>query len=210
MRLLLSAAIYRPRKIWTNSNKSTEPEPENTSQRSKCDSLRKAFGIPDLYTNFHFLSTIFTISTLSMAIFGSGLFLIARAEGANIDKSKAALLMSCVGIGGVVGRLGQGILIDRKCITMIRLFTLTIVTVTIEIFFIPVSDNYAVLVILSLLFGISSGVLSPLTMVVPREVVRSSPDLTTPAIGLSMLVATAGQSIGGLIAGKNFDIYIFC
>ena len=208
MHLILSAFMYRPRKKQKKTIINSELkdlEENNNRQRSMSESIRKAFGIPSLYINPHFLLTILSINAMSMTIFGCLIFLIPRAEEASVSRTKSAFLISCVGIGGMIGRLVHGIAMSRKYITMIRLFMIAMIKVTIEMFLIPLSDNYTFLIILSVLFGVSSGMLSPLATVIPREVVRLSSDLIMPAIGVSLVVATAGQSIGGLIAGKKIS-----
>ncbi|XP_072043373.1 monocarboxylate transporter 3-like isoform X2 [Amphiura filiformis] len=222
MHLLVSAAIFRPnRRQYKNREhvfKGNQNLADDGSQHladdsrnfgdtkpSICAKLGNAFGIPALCINPHFILTILTIFILSMALFGANTFLIPRAENAGIQKDKSALLMSCFGIGGMAGRIGYGILIDRRYLTMASSFMMAIVMSSIEIFLVPILDNYAFLVCLSLLFGISSGIISPLSMVIPREVVGSTPDLVTPAIGLSMLTATGGQSIGVLLSAIIYN-----
>ncbi|XP_072043371.1 monocarboxylate transporter 12-like [Amphiura filiformis] len=224
MHLFVSAAIFRP-----NRRRNAMKNPEHVFKGSQnladggsqhladdssnfgdtkpsiCAKLSKAFGIPALCINPHFVLTILTLTIYSIASFGAITFLIPRSENAGIQKDKSALLMSCYGIGGMVGRIGHGILIDRGYITTASFFVIAIVTCSIEIFLIPILDNYAFLVCLSLLFGISSGIISSLCMVMPREVVGSTPDLVTPAIGLSMLATTGGQSIGVLLSAIIYN-----
>ena len=183
------------------SDKATVDESNTTTGPSLCQKLRQAFGVPGLCVDLHFVLTILTILTMSMSNFGANTFLVPRAENADIKKEKSALLMSCVGIGGVVGRLGHGIIVDRGYVTAGGFFMIAMVTACIETCLIPVLDNFAFLVCLSLLFGVSAGIISPLCVIIPRQVMSSNPELVTPAVGLSMLVATVGQSLGAILAG---------
>ena len=223
MHVFLSAAVFRPKKIkqktsMTNSEpesqslhdsyKAIEVNPPDGSYSNKKSSILKSFGIPTLCINPHFMLTILVLNNISMSLLGTVLFIIPLAEATGLSKHRAALLVTFVGVGGFIGRLGHGIAIDRHYITMPNIFMSGLFASSVIMILIPVFDIYAILVTLCLFFGVSNGIVSSLTMVIPREVVGATPDLIRPALGLAMLVAAGGQFFGGLVAGKDTTNFI--
>ena len=216
MHVFLSAAVFRPKRMqqkMTNSEPASQglhdnyeaievdrPDESNSNRKS---SILKSLGIPTLCIDPHFMLTILVLNNISMSLLGTVLFIIPFAEATGLSKHRAALLVTCVGVGGFIGRLGHGIAIDRHYITMPNIFMIGLFTSSVIMILIPLSDIYAILVTLCLFFGVSNGIVSSLTMVIPREVVASTPDLIRPALGLAMLVAAGGQFFGGLVAGKD-------
>ena len=223
MHIFLSAAVFRPKRMnqktsMTNSEPESQslqdnyeaievdhPDEPNLNQKS---SILKSFGFPTLCINPHFMLTILVLNNISMSLLGTVLFIVPIAEATGLSKHRAALLVTFVGVGGFIGRLGHGIAIDRHYITMPNIFMLASFACSVVMILIPVFDKYAILVTLCLCFGVSNGIVSSLTMVIPREVVGSTPDLIRPALGLAMLVSAGGQFFGGFVAGNDTTNFV--
>lgn len=165
--------------------------------------LSTAFAIPVLLENGAFVMYLLCAFCLGAAYFMPLTHLVNKAVVGGITKENSALLMSVIGGGSMIGRAGHGWFVDRRYISAQTLMIINIVFCGIEAFAYGLTDKYIVLVALSFLFGVNTGVVVPLTFVIPRLLVK--PHQVPPVIGLTLLIHALGNAAGPVVAGWLFD-----
>lgn len=170
--------------------------------------LSAAFAIPVLLENGAFVMYLLCTFCLGAAYFMPLTHLVNKAFVGGITKENSALLMSVIGGGSMIGRAGHGWFVDKRYISAQTLMIINIVFCAIEAVAYGLTDEYIVLVALSFLFGVNTGVVVPLTFVIPRLLVK--PHQVPPVIGLTLLIHALGNAAGPVLAGKCNMKYVFC
>ncbi|XP_012943361.1 monocarboxylate transporter 12 [Aplysia californica] len=132
------------------------------------------------------------------------IFLPDRAILAGIDKDRATMLISVIGIANTAGRVIFGFLSDRPWVNRLMLYNtaLTICGVATALSPLAASD-YALLVTYAAVFGIFIGVYVSLTSVVLVDLLGL--EYLTNSFGLLLLFQGAATFIGPPIAGWLCD-----
>ncbi|XP_038050210.1 monocarboxylate transporter 12-B-like [Patiria miniata] len=129
-------------------------------------------------------------------------FIIPRAESTGVAPSTAAFLISLLGIGGLLGRLGNGLLISWKvsaegvitaCFALASLSSL-----------LPTLDGYAWLAVASFVQGFTIGAFHAIQIVLIRRYVGLS--RLVLSTGLCHIIVGIGVLSGPVIAGWLFDV----
>ncbi|PVD18876.1 hypothetical protein C0Q70_21433 [Pomacea canaliculata] len=129
------------------------------------------------------------------------IFLPDRAKLAGIDETKAAWLLSAIGISNTVGRVVFGYVGDMQWVDRLMLYNTALVICGVATALSPfVGGNYELLVTYAVVFGIFIGVYVSLTSVVLVDLLGI--ELLTNSFGLLLLFQGAATFVGPPIAGK--------
>lgn len=132
------------------------------------------------------------------------IFLPDRAEIAGIDKNRAALLLSVIGIANTVGRMVFGYLSDRSWVNRLMLYNSALAVCGIATAISPgAGGNYEMLVAYAAVFGLFIGVYVSLTSVVLVDLLGL--ELLTNSFGLLLLFQGVATFIGPPCAGWLYD-----
>ncbi|GFN83936.1 monocarboxylate transporter [Plakobranchus ocellatus] len=132
------------------------------------------------------------------------IFLPDRAEIAGIDKNRAALLLSVIGIANTVGRMVFGYLSDRSWVNRLMLYNSALTVCGLATALSPsAGGSYAMLVIYAAVFGLFIGVYVSLTSVVLVDLLGL--ELLTNSFGLVLLFQGVATFIGPPLAGWLYD-----
>jgi len=132
------------------------------------------------------------------------IFLPDRAIVSGIDKDRAVLLVSIIGIANTAGRMIFGFLSDRKWVNRLMLYNtaLTICGVATALSAV-VGDSFYFLAVYAAVFGVFIGVYVSLTPVVLVDLLGL--DMLTNSFGLLLLFQGAATFVGPPLAGWLFD-----
>ncbi|XP_022093429.1 monocarboxylate transporter 13-like [Acanthaster planci] len=133
---------------------------------------------------------------------GSAPFIIPRAQSIDITPSVAALLLTLNGIGSLLGRLGNGLVISWK------LSAETVCSISAAVtgtsLFLMNADSFVCMSVVSFLLGLSSGVMYSVCIVLTRQYVG---DLQfSVCFGIYSTCVGIGALLGGVAAGWVFDV----
>ncbi|RUS91098.1 hypothetical protein EGW08_001123, partial [Elysia chlorotica] len=130
------------------------------------------------------------------------IFLPDRAEIAGIDKNRAALLLSVIGIANTVGRMVFGYLSDRPWVNRLILYNSALTVCGLATAFSPAAGgSYEMLVAYAAVFGLFIGVYVSLTSVVLVDLLGL--ELLTNSFGLLLLI------LGLCIYNQVTNFYLF-
>lgn len=149
-------------------------------------------------------SVLYVFTLLGSLAGGIGWFvtnghLPARAVSAGISQNDAALLLSLIGVGSFVGRVGHGIVIDRGWMNREVLFTASFGITGLLSFINPFLDTFATLSVFSCLFGVFHGAANSLVYAMMR--LQVAPSEGAAALSFGVLVLATANTIGGVLAG---------
>ncbi|XP_038048082.1 monocarboxylate transporter 5-like [Patiria miniata] len=129
--------------------------------------------------------------------------LVSRAESINIEPDNAALLLTLMGAGSLIGRLSIGWIVDRNWMRPELCYTLTFGVCALATFITPLITEFKVLVAVALVHGASSGAATVVVMMTPRLVVK--PWLASTSMAYFLLAWGVGEISGGALAGWFYD-----
>ncbi|XP_022093876.1 monocarboxylate transporter 12-like [Acanthaster planci] len=168
-----------------------------------CQGAVTGLGLDTLLKSYRFTLLCILIFGFHMPYTAFVQFAIPRAEGIEVAPSSASFLLSIAGIGSLLGRLGNGLMLNSRvpaeCVA-----GLCIATAGASIFLMNV-DSYASLAVASFTQGFTSGALFAIVNVLVRRYVglRSFPI----CIGLyNFFAGGIGSLLGPILAGWLFDV----
>ncbi|XP_038048084.1 uncharacterized protein LOC119722122 isoform X2 [Patiria miniata] len=129
--------------------------------------------------------------------------LVSRAESINIEPDNAALLLTLMGAGSLIGRLSIGWIVDRNWMRPELYYTLTFGVCALATFITPLITEFKVLVAVALVHGASSGAATVAVIMIPRLVVK--PWLVSTSMAYFFLAWGIGEISGGALAGWFYD-----
>ena len=132
-------------------------------------------------------------------------YLIDKAMQIDIAASKAAFLLSIIGISRTVGQIVLGYLGDHPKVHSVQLYAFSIAISGLATIFVPVCTVYAALSLYSVLFGFFISVTYCLTMMVLVDLVGLN--RATNAFGLVQMAMGIATLLGTPIAGKQLKIH---
>ena len=119
----------------------------------------------------------------------------------NKSSVEVSLILSVIGIGSLVARVGHGFLVDKNCMTPMAGYSFGIVIGSILILLSPVITTYLWFAVFGVVFGLCIGLNMSLLRVLVKEFVELK-DLAQ-GIGLSAVVFFGtGDLIGPLLSGN--------
>ncbi|XP_038071091.1 monocarboxylate transporter 13-like [Patiria miniata] len=149
---------------------------------------------------FSLLCLLAFISTIPY--FGADLFIIPRAESIGVALSSAAFLLSLNGIGGLLGRLVNGLFISCKLSAEI-VCSICAAGAGVSVLLLN-ADNYVCLSVASFLLGLFTGVFYAVAIVLIRRYVGCK--RFSVCLGIYYAFVGAGGLFGPVAAGWVFDI----
>ncbi|XP_038044489.1 monocarboxylate transporter 12-like [Patiria miniata] len=138
----------------------------------------------------------------SIAYMGLVLYLVPRAQSVGVAPSSAAILLSILGVGSLLGRLGNGLLVSWKLsaehVTAI-LMALAGSSVLLLNF-----ESYYIFAIASFLHGFATGFFYAIVIVLTRQFVGVRK--LAVGVGLFLIFSGIGVILGPLLAGWILDL----
>ena len=188
-------------KVITRETPNGEPLSGRPGALTRCCAIAsKASGVPELCTTVYYPITIFIIFTIGAVYFAATLYIVPRVLWLGYTENEAATLVMIIGIGTLLGRFFPVIFVDRHVLSTQTLMMLSLAATVAGLALVSLTDNYAVFVTFSILFGTASGINTPMCYVIAREVTSSG--LLAPALGFMGLAFSMGNAFGGVTGGK--------
>ncbi|XP_022093470.1 monocarboxylate transporter 3-like [Acanthaster planci] len=172
--------------------------------KPKCTYLRKVLsglGLVVFRRSYRFGLLCFLSVATAIPYFGSAPFVIPRAQSIGVTPTMAALLLTVNGVGGLVGRLGNGLVISWKLSAEIVCFKCAAVA-GVSLLLMNV-DSYVCLSVSSFLFGLSTGVLFSIFIVLTRR--YGGVKQFSVCCGIYYICLGIGGLLGPVGAGSLFD-----
>ena len=160
----------------------------------------KAFAIPVCMENSTFSIYLLCTFLLGTAYFIPLVHLANKVDVGGMDKELAAWLISVIGIGSFFGRGGHGWFVDRGYISAQTFFLICILFTMVETVLFVLTNSFNILVVVCFLFGVNTGVVVPLTFIIPRLLVK--PEQVPSVIGLTLLIHALGNAVGPVLGGE--------
>ncbi|XP_071784298.1 monocarboxylate transporter 13-like [Asterias amurensis] len=161
-------------------------------------------GISLLWTNRVFSLFMLVILTNSPT-FGITLpYLAAQAESVGISEVNASLLISILGLASILSRLTHGRLIDAHVIQPAYIYAFFMLLAATGAPILAAIDNFAGMVICTVLIGVSTGGYIPLQATIIRMIVGK--DRFPGAFGMGLVVVAIGNMSSAYIGGYMFDV----
>ncbi|PIK54776.1 putative monocarboxylate transporter 13 [Apostichopus japonicus] len=167
-------------------------------------SCLKCGGFHLLIENKIFIFIILTFVWTSFGSFGSTIYFNARAVfDVGLTQLEASYLISAIGLGNLLGRVGHGIFLDRNFMTPLGMYSLTSVISAISIICYPFLDNFWTLLSCALIFGLTNGPYPSLQVMVLRDML--SPGDVSGGFGVVLFFNGFAMVTGVLIMSFLFD-----
>ena len=203
--VVVGAILKRPK--WTKHQNT-----HSNKTNSQC-SLQNAFAAIRKKLNFKLFTTypIFTLFQVICLLNGVlyttwVLFLVPDAVSRGFSLTKAVYLSTIGGVGFIIGRIGNGILIDWKLISDINLYTVLMAILAASVSIGTLARTFWVLSVLAFTVGICLGAQYPLAMLLAKAQVEEE-RWAMSAIAWTYLFQGTGNSLAGLITGKCSSLW---
>ncbi|XP_038060952.1 monocarboxylate transporter 11-like [Patiria miniata] len=135
---------------------------------------------------------------------GISVHLVNQAVSSGMTIQQASLLLSCIGIGSLVGRLSHGWFLTRKYITPSWMYTLSLLVSVVATAMLPLTTTFGGKIVLATAAGFCSGVYFSLVAVILRELVGIL--YLGVAFGASLFCSGLGTLLGGYVIGVLKDV----
>ncbi len=197
LHLLVLSALWTPLDN-TTINKTLEDEDAIKVKESTTRALDWR-----LFMNLSYL--VFLVSNL-LGTLGHSIVTVhlgAYAESLGLSAHQGAWLFSAMGIGGVLGRIGGGILAQTRLVTMAFFLSTSTLMAGFTCVIMPLVAAYDYLFGLSVVFGIlfTQYVIIGILLLTELQEIR----LLNMAFGFTTLIQGIGYTAGGPIAGKSLE-----
>ncbi|XP_019646549.1 PREDICTED: monocarboxylate transporter 12-like [Branchiostoma belcheri] len=204
-------ALLRPLHI-KDAGKVEETENETSADSSQtcksvvpfCQKVLEMFDVT-LLKSKHFRT--YSVSLFVLMLGNSMIYvhIVAHAQALGIEKTKAAFLLSVMGIVEAISRAINGWLSDRLPVRKLYYFMVGCIGLGICTIAIPNSKTYTGLVACMVFYGISSGTFYPLIVVLVRK--YSGVSRISGGLGWAFVFKGTGFLLGQPIAGKHCQPY---
>ncbi|XP_038071090.1 monocarboxylate transporter 12-like [Patiria miniata] len=180
----------------------------NTSFRAwklKLNPIRKMWsglGLGVFRKSYRFSMLCLLAFISAIPYYGAGLFIIPRAESIGVALSSAAFLLSLNGIGSLLGRLVNGLLISYNLSAEI-VCSICAAGAGASVLLLN-ADNYVCLSVASFLLGLFTGVFYAVAIVLIRRYVGCR--RFSVCLGIYYICVGLGGLFGPVAAGWVFDI----
>ncbi|XP_053403386.1 uncharacterized protein LOC123555097 isoform X2 [Mercenaria mercenaria] len=169
----------------------------------KCSLIESLFP-KELVTNINFIIMMIATFLVGVPSFVPFSMLPDYALTTDSSPSQAAWLLSAIGIGGTIGRMGAGILSDMPCVHRLTLNSVCFLTVGAVTVVVAILPTYEVLLSSSVIFGLFYGAIYVVQPVVLLEYIGEQ--YVSEFMGVLMSVYGVSSLIGSPLAGLIFDI----
>ncbi|XP_022080683.1 uncharacterized protein LOC110973841 [Acanthaster planci] len=173
-----------------------------TSKSSRRTSRRKSILTQ---TNTPAMLAMFVACVFHTAGYsGVSVHVVNQAVSSGMTTQQASFLLSCVGIGSLVGRLTHGWFLTRKYITPSWMYSLTLVVSLAATITLPLTTTFRGKIPSATAVGFCSGVYFSLVAVILRELVGIR--YLGVAFGISLFCSGVGTTLGGYVIGVLKDV----
>ena len=117
----------------------------------------------------------------------------------NVEKRKAAFLLSAIGVTNTVGRMLTGLIADYAKVNPLLLNNMSLLLSGICIVCIPLCENFSTFIVVALLFGLFVSGFAALTSIVLVDLLGL--EKLTNAFGLLILFRGAASFLAAPLAG---------
>ncbi|XP_072018437.1 uncharacterized protein [Amphiura filiformis] len=165
--------------------------------------VAKCYGIPGVFLSPLFVMMIPAILSLGIGWYAVITYQAARAISTGISEANASFLLSLMGIGSLVGRVGHGWFVDKGYITIDILYVLCLGTCSACTFLICSVTLFPIVAILATIQGMTAGITTTLSVVIIKTFAK--PNYEESAMGMLYLIWGIGDLNGGVVAGYLYD-----
>lgn len=144
------------------------------------------------------------ITLLNVGYFVPYFHLVAHSRQAGFSEYQSAFVMSAAGATDILGRVASGWFSDLGHFRLIHLLSVWTTLAGVFIMLLPVSSlsgSYAALMVISLLYGFSSGALTSLVFAVVPMIVGV--ERMMGALGLLQLIESSAGLLGTPLSGMS-------
>lgn len=182
-----------------------QKETPNRSRVAKClFSVIKSGGFHLICENKILIYLCFAFMWAAFGSYSSTVFFNAKAVfDVGISPLQASYLISAIGIGDLIGRMGHGIFLDRKWISPPSMYIVfSFVTAVVNLVN-PLCQNFITLLLCALVFGIFNGPITSLQLMILRGVLPPG----DVSVGFGVLLFFNGFALvaGVFMMGFLFD-----
>ncbi|KAJ8030758.1 Monocarboxylate transporter 12 [Holothuria leucospilota] len=180
-----------------------QKETPNRSRVAKClFSVIKSGGFHLICENKILIYLCFAFMWAAFGSYSSTVFFNAKAVfDVGISPLQASYLISAIGIGDLIGRMGHGIFLDRKWISPPSMYIVfSFVTAVVNLVN-PLCQNFITLLLCALVFGIFNGPITSLQLMILRGVLPPG----DVSVGFGVLLFFNGFALvaGVFMMGKS-------
>lgn len=172
--------------------------------KSAVDTLSEMLDI-SLLTNVPFLLICIGNLFAMTGFYVPFAYLVDRAVLAGIDPTKAAFLLSVVGITNTIGRVASGFLADLRFVDSLVINNVALVVSAIALFLEPLCDSYESLVVFAAVYGLCVAAYISLTSIIICDLLGL--EKLTNAFGLLTMARGVAGIYGPPVAGLVFQAY---
>ncbi|XP_022088105.1 monocarboxylate transporter 12-B-like [Acanthaster planci] len=137
-----------------------------------------------------------------IAYMGFVIYLVPRAQSVGVAPSNAAFLLSIFGIGSLLGRLGNGLLVSWR-VSAEHVTAISMVIAGASLLLLNL-EGYAIFAIASFLHGLLSGIFFTVAIVLIHQFVGVNK--LAVGVGLNMIFVGIGSLTGPVFAGWILDM----
>lgn len=144
------------------------------------------------------------VTLLNIGYFVPYFHLVAHSRHAGFSEYQSAFVMSAAGAADILGRVASGWFADLGRFRLLHLLSLWATLAGVFIILLPVSSlsgSYATLMLISLLYGFSSGALTSLVFAVVPVIVGV--DRMMEALALLQLIESITGLLGTPLSGRS-------
>ena len=180
---------------------------ENCAKNRPGDKKCRSYGLCTLFLDFELLKDIKCVSLFTMFFcysigYSMGtIFVPARATNVGISPQKAAILVSIQGGASVVARFTHGYILDYKIMSPPSLTATANALCGLSCILNPLFDDYTYLAIISVAFGLSSGVGNSMITVLSKYFVGTHK--LSEVVAFVLVMYGLGTFSGSYLTGKN-------
>ncbi|KAF7663827.1 hypothetical protein LDENG_00198880 [Lucifuga dentata] len=189
---------------------SKAPVKVDSKRRSSCSAVLQRISSYlelSLLCERPFLTYTLAVTLINVGFFVPYVHLVAHSHHVGFSEYQAAFIMSAGGAADILGRIVSGWFADLGHFRLIHLMTLWTSFTGIFMMLLPVSSiysSYPALMVMSLLYGFTSGALTSLVFSVMPKIVGLK--RLTGALGLLHLLESGGGLVGVPLAGWLRDM----
>ncbi|XP_072030284.1 monocarboxylate transporter 13-like [Amphiura filiformis] len=150
---------------------------------------------------------IFLLSAITFA--GWHLFLVPNALSRDVPPIDAAFLASIGGVGNLIGRAGNGPLLDHHIFSDTMLFVVIHFILAVVLLFDPLAQTYGTMAFLAFFAGLTVGAGYAVTVYIAKNLASSTEHgdgSVMAAVGWTHFFMGFGALLGGPLVGASFDM----
>ena len=162
--------------------------------------IATCYGIPGVFLSPLFVIMIPAIFCVAVGWYTTVTHQAARAISDGLSEEDASLLLSLMGIGSLIGRVGHGWFIDRGFLTSETCLVVSLAVCSVFTYLVPVARFFPILCITATIQGLTAGIANTLMTIMIKIMVK--PSYEDAAVGMLYLFWGFGDLTGGVVSGE--------